>query len=69
MVKHGHKIEKIKKNSLLYNITTPEDKAERNLNGGKFELKPFFKNEKTKVLSTRQYRIHVSQIEKLVSSI
>ena len=31
----------------------PEDKIERNLNGGKFELKPFFKKEKTKVLPTR----------------
>ena len=36
------KKEKNKKNSLLYNIKTPEDKTERNLNEGKFGLKLFF---------------------------
>ena len=46
MVKDGHKKEKIKKSSLLYNIKTSEDKTERNLNEGKFGLKPSFKKEK-----------------------
>ena len=36
------KKEEIKKNSLLYNIKTPEDKTERNLNEGKFGLNLFF---------------------------
>ena len=35
---------------------------QRNLNEGKFGLKPSFKKEKTKVLSTRRYKIYVSQI-------
>ena len=69
MVKHGHKKEKNKKNSLLFNVKTSEEKTERNLNEGKFELKPSFKKEKKKVLSTRRYRIYVCQIEKLISSI
>ena len=69
MVKHGHKKEEIKKTSLLYHVKTSEDKKERNLNEGKFELKPSFKKGKTKVLSTRRYRIYVSQIEKLISGI
>ena len=43
------KKEKNKKSSLLYNIKTSEDKTERNLNEGKFLLKPSFKKEKTKV--------------------
>ena len=38
--------------ALLYNIKTSEDKTERNLNKGKFALKPSFKKEKTKVFST-----------------
>ena len=63
------KKEKFKKSSLLYNVKTCEDKAERNLSEGKFMLKPSFKKEKTKVLSTRRYRIYMSQIEKLVSGI
>ena len=69
MVKHDHEKEKIKKSSLLYNVKTSEDKTEKNLNDGKFGLKPSFKKEKTKVLSTRRYRIYVSQIEKLISGI
>ena len=44
-----------------------EDKTERNLNEGKFGLKPSFKKEKTKVISIR-FRIHVSQTEKLILS-
>ena len=43
--------------ALLYNIKTYEDKTERNLNEGKFWLKPFLKKKKTKVFSTRRYRI------------
>ena len=66
MVKHGHKKEKIKNSSFLYNIKMSEDKAERNLNEGKFGIKPSFKKKKTKVLSTRRYRIYISQIEKLI---
>ena len=69
MVKHGHKQEKIKKRYFLYNIKTTEDKTKRNLNEGKFGLKPSFKKTKTKVLSTRRYRVCVSQIEKLISGI
>ena len=42
-----------------------EDKTERNLNEGK----PSFQKEKTKVFSTRRYRIYVSPIEKLISGI
>ena len=38
--------------AVLYNIKTSEDKTERILNEGKFVLKPSFKKEKTKVLST-----------------
>ena len=60
------KKEKFKKSSLLYNVKTSEDKAERNLSEGKFMLKPSFKKEKTKVLSTRRYRIYASQREKLI---
>ena len=52
----------MKKSSLLYNVKTSEEKTERNLNEGKFGLKPSFKKEKTKVLSIRRYRIFVSQI-------
>ena len=55
--------------AVLYNIKTSEDKTERILNEGKFVLKPSFKKEKTKVLSTRRYRIYVSQIEMLISGI
>ena len=68
VVKHGHKKEKNKifLKALLNNIKTSEDKTERNLNEGNFVLKPSFKKEKTKVLSTRCYRIYVSQIEKLI---
>ena len=69
MVKHDHEKEKNKKSSLLYNVKTSEDKTEKNLNDGKFRLKTPFKKEKTKVLSTRRYRIYVSQIEKLISGI
>ena len=65
-MKHGHKEEKIKKSSFLYNIKTSKDKTKRNLNEGKFGIKPSFKNNETKVLSTRRYRIDVSQIEKLI---
>ena len=46
-----------------------EDKRERNLNEGKFVLKPSLKKEKTKVLSTSRYGIYVSQIEKLIRGI
>ena len=53
----------------LNNIKTSEDKRERNLNEGKFVLKPPFKKEKTKVLSTSRYGICVSQIEKLIRGI
>ena len=67
MVKHGHKKEKNKKSSSSYDIKSSKDKTERNLNEGKFLLKPTFKKGKTKVLSTRRYRIYVSQIEKLIS--
>ena len=69
MVKHGHKQEKIKKRYFLYNIKTTEDKTKRNLNEGKFGLKPSFKKENTKVLSNRRYKIYVSRIEKLISGI
>ena len=55
--------------AFLCNIKTSEDKTERNLNEGKFGIKPSFKKKKTKVLSTRLYRIYVSQIEKLISGI
>ena len=60
---------KILRKAFLYNIKTSEDKKERNLNEGKFGIKPSFKKKKTKVLSTRLYRIYVSQIEKLISGI
>ena len=66
MVKHVHKKEKIRKSAFLYNIG---DKTERNLNEGKFAIKPSFKKQKTKVLSIRRYRIYVPQIEKLISGI
>ena len=69
MVKHDHKRQKNKTGSLLYNITTSEDKTERNLIEGKFLLKPSFKNEKTNLLSTRRYRIFMSQIDKLILGI
>ena len=69
MVKHGHKKEKVKKSSLLYYVKTSEDETERNLNEGKFGLKPSSKKEKTNVLSTRRYTIYMSQIEKLISAI
>ena len=36
-MKHSHKKEKIKKSSFLYNIKTFENKAERNLNEGKWK--------------------------------
>ena len=68
-MRHGLKKEKIKKRSFLYNIKTSEDKTERNLNEGTFGIKPSFKKNKTKVLSSRRYGIQVSQIEKLISSI
>ena len=63
------KKEKNKKISLFYNIKMSEDKTERNLNEGKLVLKLSFKKEKTKVLSTRRYRIYVSPIEKLISGV
>ena len=69
MVKHDHKRQKNKTGSLLYNITTSEDKTERNLIEGKFLLKPSFKKEKTNLLSTRRYRIIMSQIDKLILGI
>ena len=69
MVKHDHKRQKNKTGSLLYNITTSEDKTERNLIEGKFLLKPSFKKEKTNLLSTRRYRIFMSQIDKLILGI
>ena len=47
-MKHGHKKEKIKKNSFLYNIKMSEDKTERNLNKGKFGIKPSFKKKESK---------------------
>ena len=48
--------------ALSYNVKTSEYKTERNLNEEKFGLKPCFKEEKIKVLSTRLYvsQIHVS---------
>ena len=46
-----------------------EDKTERNLNEGKFGIKPSFKKKKAKVLSTRLYWIYVTQTEKLISDI
>ena len=53
--------------ALLSNIKMSEDKTEGNLNEGKFVLKPTFeKKKKTKLRSTRRYRIYVSQIEKLI---
>ena len=52
--------------ALLNNIKMSEDKTDRNLIEGKFVLKPSFMKEKAKVLSTRCYRISVSQIEKLI---
>ena len=69
MVKHDHKKEKIKKRFFSYNIKTSEDKAGRNLNLRKVWEKPSFKKKKTKVLSSRRYRIYVSQIERLISGI
>ena len=73
MVKHGHetrkKKKKIKTSTFLYNMKTSEYKTERNLNEGKFGLKPSFKKEKTKVLSNRRYRIYQSQMEKFISGI
>ena len=69
MVKHGHKKEKIKKRLLSYNTETSEDKTERNLNEGRFGIKPSFKKKKTKVLSNRRCRIYVSLTEKLISGI
>ena len=66
MVKHVHKKGKIRKSAFLYNIG---DKTERNLNEGKFGIKPSFKKKKTKVLSIRRYRIYVPQIGKLISGI
>ena len=59
------KDKKNKTGSLLY-ITTSEDKTERNLNEGKFLLKPSLKKEKTNLLSTRRYRIFMPQIGKLI---
>ena len=44
MVKHGHKKEKIKNSSFLYNIKMSEDKTERNLNEGKFGIKQTLQN-------------------------
>ena len=41
-MKHGHKKEKIKKRFSSYNIKTSEDKTERNINEGKFGIKPSF---------------------------
>ena len=41
--------------TFLYNIKMSEDKTERNLNEGKFGIKPSFKKKKTKVLSSRLY--------------
>ena len=59
MVKHGHKKEKVKKSSLLYNVKTSEDKTERNLNEGKFGLKPSFKKEKTGAFHQTLQNMHV----------
>ena len=69
MVKYDYKKQKLKKSSLLHNVTKSEDKTKRNLNEGKFGLKSSFKKEKTKLFSTRRYKIYVSQIEKLISGI
>ena len=54
MVKHGHKKEKIKKSSLLYNIKNSEEKTERNLNKGKSGVKASFKKEKKR----RENKVH-----------
>ena len=62
-------IKKKKLRKALYNIKTSEDKTERQLNEGKFEIKPSFKKTKTKMLFTRHYRKYVSQIDKLISGI
>ena len=67
--KHGHRKEKIKKIFFSYNIKTSEDKTERNLNEGRFGIKPILKKKKTNVLSTRRYTIYLSQIETLISDI
>ena len=48
--------------AVLYNIKTSEDKTERILNEGKFALKPSFKKEKTKVLSTEYTEMLISGI-------
>ena len=48
--------------AVLYNIKTSEDKTERILNEGKFVLKPSFKKEKTKVLSTEYTEMLISGI-------
>ena len=48
MVKHGHKKEKNKKSSLLYNIKTSEDKTERNLNEGTVWVKALFQERQDK---------------------
>ena len=73
MVKHGHetrkKKKKIRKSTCLDNVKTSEYKTDRNLNEGKFGLKPSFKKEETKVLSSRRYRIYQSQMEKPISGI
>ena len=50
-------------------MKTSEYKTDRNLNEGKFGLKPSFKKEETKVLSSRRYRIYQSQMEKPISGI
>ena len=48
--------------AVLYNIKTSEDKTERILNEGKFVLKPSFKKEKTKVLSTEYTEMLISGV-------
>ena len=62
MVKHSIKKQETRKALFLYNIKTSEDKTERNLNEGKFGLKPFFKIEKTKARSTRRSLISSFQV-------
>ena len=65
MVKHGHKKEKIKKNSFLYNIKMSEDKTERNLNKGKWKRdKALFQEKENKGASHQMLQnIRVSDRE------
>ena len=52
--------------AVLYIMLKRLRTKQRNLHEGKFGLKPSFKKVKTTVLSTRRYRIYMSQIEKLI---